>query len=202
LTHEISENPKTIHYFTALEDYMVEKIKEHQGRLLPLIEKVIDYTYDERKKRKKKDANENVFSRPIFNSWGDRFEGATIALNDIRATEVHVVDPSFQGDTYSIDYEVTTLWDHFGLDFPDMEKVFNALPYVQNVFAAWFVLQHLRGYKPFITKITFQKSFKGDIKEGKKERLSKRTHKPMTAKEKQELERMKNDPFYGNPSKL
>ena len=34
------------------------------------------------------------------------------------------------------------------------------------------------------------------------ERLSKSTHKPMTAKEKQEIERMKNAPFYGSPSKL
>ena len=27
----------------------------------------------------------------------------------------------------------------------------------------WFVLQHLRGYKPFITKITFTKEFEGSI---------------------------------------
>ena len=38
------------------------------------------------------------------------------------------------------------------------------------LFAAWFTLQHLRSYKPFITKVRFQKQFKGNLCEGKYER--------------------------------
>jgi hypothetical protein len=30
-------------------------------------------------------------------------------------------------------------------------------------FCSWFLLQHFRGYKPFITKVTFDWDFKGDL---------------------------------------
>lgn len=73
---------------------------------------------------------------------------------------------------YTIDYQIT-LWDHFGLDIEDMKKRFNSSP-AKEAFAAWFTLQHLRGYRPFITKITFDKSFKGNIYEGKFKRIEKR----------------------------
>jgi hypothetical protein len=55
-----------------------------------------------------------------------------------------------------------------------MEKVFNIIPSVGETFVTWFILQHLRGYKPFITKMTFERTFSGNIKEGKKERTDKR----------------------------
>ena len=42
-----------------------------------------------------------------------------------------------------------------------MEKVFNIIPSVGEAFVTWFILQHLRGYKPFITKIKFEKEFEG-----------------------------------------
>ena len=30
-------------------------------------------------------------------------------------------------------------------------------------FRAWFLLQHFRGYRPFITKVTFVREFRGDL---------------------------------------
>ena len=33
-----------------------------------------------------------------------------------------------------------------------------------NVFRAGFLLQHFRGYKPFITKVTFTREFHGDLR--------------------------------------
>ena len=45
------------------------------------------------------------------------------------------------------------MFDHFGLDYPDIEK------YDNDIFIAWFILQHFRGYKPFITKISFTSKF-------------------------------------------
>ena len=44
-------------------------------------------------------------------------------------------------------------------------------------FCAWFILQHLRGYKPFITKITFEKEFSGtlNIEKEKPNRLQRET---------------------------
>lgn len=91
-------------------------------------------------------------------------EGFTIDLNDIWATEVILTDYELNADnkTYNGKYTVT-LWDHFGLDLPDMEKLPNIIPSVGEAFVCWFILQHLRGYKPFITKITFTKEFKGSL---------------------------------------
>ena len=77
---------------------------------------------------------------------------------------------------YTIDYQVT-LWDHFGLDMTDITATPNSVPLAKETFAAWFTLQHMRGYKPFITKATFKESFKGNIKEGKFERVANRKKK-------------------------
>jgi hypothetical protein len=71
-------------------------------------------------------------------------------------------------NNYEATYEIT-LWDHFGLDLNDIRK-FN----FWAGFRAWFILQHLRGYKPFITKVQFEKTFTGNINEGKTERENKR----------------------------
>ncbi len=86
--------------------------------------------------------------------------------------EIHCIVVRLLND-YTIDYQVT-LWDHFGLDMTDIKANPNTYPFAKDTFTAWFTLQHLRGYKPFITKITFEKSFKGNIKEGKFERFGKR----------------------------
>ena len=79
-------------------------------------------------------------------------------MNDIWATEVILKELKNKGETYTAKYQVT-LWDNFGLDIPDMQKFF----YYGKGFRAWFALQHLHGYKPFVTKITFEKTFKGNI---------------------------------------
>ena len=44
-----------------------------------------------------------------------------------------------------------------------MEKIFNIIPSIGETFVCWFILQYLRGYKPFITKITFEKEFKNSL---------------------------------------
>jgi hypothetical protein len=112
------------------------------------------------------------FDKPTY-SYGSWYQmpvkatdGLTIALNDIWASEVLLKQVVFDGDNYTAKYQVT-LWDHFGLDKPDMEKIFNVIPSVGEVFVCWFSLQHLRGYKPFITKMTFTKEFKGNINQDK-----------------------------------
>ena len=61
-------------------------------------------------------------------------------------------------------YELT-FKDHFGLNSPDMEKFYS----YGAGFRAWFVLQHLWSYKPFITKMTFIQEFKGNLNRGKAE---------------------------------
>ena len=49
-----------------------------------------------------------------------------------------------------------TLYDHFGLDWADIRKHGDdhiPLPSTGNGFKAWYILQHYRSAKPFITKI-------------------------------------------------
>ncbi len=65
---------------------------------------------------------------------------------------------SRRGNNFTAKYTVT-LWDHFGLDMPNVQKKLGALA----EFRAWFVLQHLHGYRPFITKIEFEKEFTGSV---------------------------------------
>jgi hypothetical protein len=43
-------------------------------------------------------------------------------------------------------------YDHFGLDYPDIAKFDN------DIFYSWFVLQHFKGFKPFITKISIDET--------------------------------------------
>lgn len=79
---------------------------------------------------------------------------------NIVATEVVITDYELDGNSYKVKYRVT-LWDHFGLDLPDIQP-WKFAGYLDG-FRAWFVLQHFLGYKPFITKITFTKEFKGSL---------------------------------------
>jgi hypothetical protein len=180
LTKDIAEHSKTIEYFTALEDYIAEKIKLSNGKFSSLIENEIDF--DSRKRSGKgktitnfdTDVKPEVFTRPRFSSILDNLKGETIALNDIWATEVLIQNIKFNGAYYTITYKVN-LWDHFGLDFPDLEKLPNMIPFAKEAFAVWFALQHLRGYKPFITKMSFEKTFSGYVNEGRIERAKKRS---------------------------
>jgi hypothetical protein len=88
------------------------------------------------------------------------FGGATIALNDIWATEVIITKYGSHRNLYKGEYQVT-LWDHFGLDVGDIAR--DKLLTLLDGFYAWFHLQHYRKYKPFITKITFYRTFEGNI---------------------------------------
>ncbi len=115
------------------------------------------------------------FFRPIFNLDEDSTKGTQIATNDIWSTEVKITSINFNGDDYTVDYHVN-LWDHFGLDIGDMEAMPNTVPFANKTFAVWFVLQHLRGYKPFITKVQFDKSFTGNLNKGMNVRVAERNN--------------------------
>lgn len=89
-----------------------------------------------------------IQGQPRFNRGQDVFLGGlTIAVNDTAAYEVEVLSYSM---TSAQDFSACiriTLYDHFGLDRPDLEKIYVDLA----GFRAWFILQHIRGYRPFIT---------------------------------------------------
>ncbi|NHN28153.1 DUF3289 family protein [Flavobacterium jejuense] len=157
LTEAIKNSTVTQKYCVDVEKYLSEKIK---GNILSLdkLEDKTPYLGSFQKIRDDRSQKNKNFSRPIYNE--NKTEGLTIALNDIWATQVLIKELKNTGNNYTCKYEVI-LWDHFGLDLPDMEKVFNIIPSVGETFVTWFILQHLRGYKPFVTKIKFEKEFNG-----------------------------------------
>jgi hypothetical protein len=80
-----------------------------------------------------------------------------------------------------------------------MEKIFNIIPSAGEVFVCWFILQHLRGYKPFITKMTFIREFKGNLNKGTNELQQEREAQKRQAAEEwaeQERQRMRREPKF------
>ncbi len=183
LTNSIKNNPNTQKYCKYVENYIAEKIKQKTLQDITCVEdKEADFginpkVLNDKRRDKGKIKGDSIidngkkipFTRPSFSykNSNNLLEGRTLALNDIWATEIILKELKNNGDNYTVKYQVT-LWDNFGLDKPDMQKFF----YYGAGFRAWFVLQHLYGYKPFVTKITFEKEFKGNISQGREERLA------------------------------
>ena len=91
-------------------------------------------------------------TRPVFNRPYNKFTGLQILLNDTEETKIELT--SFRIDNITHKWTACinlVIYDHFGLDKKDalMYQNYNA------GFAAWWILQHCRGYKPFITKVSF-----------------------------------------------
>jgi|GEM_PF-803206 len=192
LTKQIQGDPSTDRYCMYMENYIAEKIKQNTFQnILETEDRITDFDINEddeeiRRKKQKikgnditndKDSLTTVLKKPQY-SYGNWYNpkhlwkagaGLTIATNDIWSTEVILKELRNDGEDYTCKYQIT-LWDHFGLDIPDLQKPFNIMPGVRETFICWFVLQHLRGYKPFVTKITFEQEFKGNINEGREER--------------------------------
>lgn len=92
----------------------------------------------------------------------DKMSGLGIMLNDIWAYEIWIKEIKEVIYPWSPNHRFTYLtlnfiyFDHFGLDYPDLEKKRAPSTWIawdHNIFWEWFVLQHFRGYVPFITKV-------------------------------------------------
>lgn len=168
LTKAIIKNPATTEYCKKIEDYIIAQLKSNFSELEKIEDKEPYFEIGgdfKNNKETRKDSPKKDFNKPAY-IWSKNWNvlrGETIALNDIWATEIILKELNFKDkNSYSAKYQVI-LWDHFGLNLTDMEKVFNIIPSVGETFVCWFILQHLRGYKPFITKIAFEKEFSGTL---------------------------------------
>lgn len=185
LTDAILENPATLSYLQKVEDYITEQLKSKLAKLEEVEDKEPYFAVGKDGKvdhfsNKTKGNRTKQFRSPAF-TWKENWNvlrGETIALNDIWATEIILKEVRFTGDDYTAKYEVT-LWDHFGLDKPDMEKFYS----YGAGFRAWFVLQHLWGYKPFLTKMNFTRELKGNLNMGAAERAAQRDQAKKEAEE-------------------
>lgn len=192
LTAALLENPATRNYLMKVEDYIAEQLKSKFSKLEDVEDKEpyfavmkgdqIDFFKNTTKGKRIKQ-----FRSPAY-TWSENWNvlrGETIALNDIWAAEVILKEVKMNGEDYTAKYEVT-LWDHFGLDKPDMEKFYS----YGAGFRAWFVLQHIFGYKPFLTRIKFTKELKNNLKTGASERQAQRAKEKKEAEEAEKIRMM------------
>lgn len=89
----------------------------------------------------------SIFGNPRFNTKSDLwFGGLTFAINDMQKYDIQIVSYKVVENKYKANLNLV-LYDHFGLDPEDV------IEYDYDLFESWFVLQHSRGFKPFMTKI-------------------------------------------------
>ncbi len=106
---------------------------------------------------------------PVF-SFGnliDKALGLGITLHQVYACKAELLNYEFNKTTgdYKGIFKITLL-DDFGLDKPDVIKNksrFFVPPKGGSGFKAWWILQHYRCYRPFITEIVIYKQFLSNI---------------------------------------
>lgn len=97
-------------------------------------------------------------TRPVFNGAYNKFNGLQILINDTELTEIRYINSRNSGNQWEVEVEVT-IYDHFGLDRAD------AIAYqiYHRGFPAWWMLQHLRNFVPYKTKVVVYKTLKFSI---------------------------------------
>lgn len=142
------------------------------------VQKYIEYTKDEFKKQiiknngnvilAKRSMKQIIHSSGVYdiafdrNNSGYLLGGLTISINDLWGSNVCITNYSSNGTNFSGTLHFT-LYDHFGLDRPDVEKIYGNLA----GFRAWFELQHNKKYnskfKPYINLMEYDVYFEGEL---------------------------------------
>ena len=93
-----------------------------------------------------------------FSSFWDKIGGLGITVHQVWSSKAELknyrIDSAGQHWMCTLKY---TFYDHFGLDWEDIEKHGSdriPLYHTGDQFKAWFILQHYRSAKPFITEIS------------------------------------------------
>jgi uncharacterized protein (TIGR03034 family) len=144
LTKAAREHASTKRFEGQIRNALADAIKNHKGDISKLT----------------KNLDVKLIGRPVFNTNSDILDGLTIAINDTWAYKVAITEYALSNKRYKGTFSVT-LYDHFGLDQPDVEKKYRYLA----GFRAWFILQHLKrfAYKPFITEVEMTYPFEGQL---------------------------------------
>lgn len=147
LTQAVINHANSKTFITSIKKVIVEYLKDNKGIIDKL--EITDDSNGVLYNLLKRDKVDN----PKFS---DKFSGLGITINDVWAYQVFITDYSVKGNRFEMSLEYI-YWDHFGLDYPDIQK------YDNDIFYSWFVLQHFRGYKPFLTKIDIVGEIKGEF---------------------------------------
>jgi hypothetical protein len=186
LTDEVFKHPNTAEFINKIEDSFQVIISEAIGNInkVDLSDKVL-YRHRPRFSTPKKPIG------AIKDGNYDVLKGLMIAVNDTWGFRVTATDYDFNPvkQSYNVEMHVK-IFDGFGLDVGDLES-FGHLDQHQNKtlllplifpkatrativarelmkiagegFRAWFILQHFKGYRPFITEMEQAFTFQGNI---------------------------------------
>ena len=158
LTQEAYKHKSTQKYINDIKGEVIRRLKNNGGNIYDL-----EFTEEGNKSGKSiyNWAQQNV-SYPRFHENSDIIHGLTICVNDTWGNTVEVKDYNFDGEHFSGTLHFC-IYDHFGLDQPDVEKTYVNLA----GFRAWYVLQHYDyfngSFVPFVTLMEFDVPFESDI---------------------------------------
>ena len=160
LTQKIVEHDSTINYVNSVKSCIDSLMSQYNRNIYAL-----KYNNENR------DSNplvsimkEKEIFAPVYDTIADTLgplSGLRICVDSLWGNQIEVKSYNRTGNSYSGVLEFT-LYDHFGLDAPDVEK-FGFLA----GFRAWYILQHFDrfngAYKPFVTVINFEVPFSGSF---------------------------------------
>lgn len=156
LTEHVINHESTKEYVDCIKSELIRELKANGGDLKSLIytkgAPTPLYNYI--------NANAN---RPYYNTISDKINGLTITIDDTWGNTISISDYSIKNNHFKGTLHFY-IYDHFGLDQPDVEKIYVKLA----GFRAWYVLQHYKEFngkfKPYVTDIKFDIPFEGDLK--------------------------------------
>ncbi|MFL9485489.1 DUF3289 family protein [Chitinophagaceae bacterium LWZ2-11] len=102
-------------------------------------------------------------NRFSFDDFNHKWNGMGIMIHQVHAIEAELVE--FEYGAHTGNYKGIVkfhLYDHFGLDKRDVMEGHKRMfqPYgSEEGFKAWWILQHYKGYQPFLTHIEIIKKF-------------------------------------------
>ncbi len=153
LTNYAREHSTTQDYINLVKSQFIKELKANNGNISAL-----EYTQGNALDLYIQD---NA-TYPVFKSLTDIFGGLTMSVHDTWGNTIDVRDYSVENNKFKGTLHFR-IYDHFGLDLPDVEKKYGYLA----GFRAWFVLQHYDGYngqyKPFVTIMEFDIPFEGEL---------------------------------------
>lgn len=139
-------------YVSTVVDEFSAQIQQHNGNIIKAKRAMQNIIEDS-------GTSYIAFSR---DSLGYLLGGMTLSINDLWGSSVDISTLEVKGNSYNgvLHFQ---LYDHFGLDQPDVEKIYVNLA----GFRAWFVLQHYDAfngkYKPFINVFDYYVPFSGTL---------------------------------------
>lgn len=113
LYDRVSNDKQVKEYLRLIEEEFNNSIKLNNDNILRVKRNMQDII-------KNSDSSQIAFSRKHLNYL---FGGMTLSINDLWGSNVYLKELEQEGNKYSGIIHVT-LYDHFGLDKPDVEKIY------------------------------------------------------------------------------